>query len=94
MLENIKLIDLMFGRIVKTVLKLILKFLQQNAEHIYFEFSMSYNYNGSLIQIAHPVQSISVNKSNVIFADKTGLKNTRFATNSDARVFVNWLKSN
>ncbi|MDP4985669.1 hypothetical protein [Pseudoalteromonas tunicata] len=54
---------------------------------------MSYNYNGSLIQIAHPVQSISVNKSNVIFADKTGLKNTRFATNSDARLFVNWLKT-
>ncbi|BBN83810.1 hypothetical protein PA25_37950 [Pseudoalteromonas sp. A25] len=52
---------------------------------------MSYEYNGSLIQIAQPVLSISVNKSNVIFADKTGSKNTRFSTASEARSFIRWL---
>ncbi|MBE0365271.1 hypothetical protein PULV_a2037 [Pseudoalteromonas ulvae UL12] len=40
------------------------------------------------------MQSISVNKSNVIFADKSGQKNTRFASTSEARLFVKWLKSN
>ncbi|KAF7765004.1 MULTISPECIES: hypothetical protein [Pseudoalteromonas] len=52
---------------------------------------MSYEYNGSMIQIAHPVQSISVNKSTVVYADKTGMKNTRFASTGDARSFIKWL---
>ncbi|CAH9053828.1 hypothetical protein PSECIP111951_02397 [Pseudoalteromonas holothuriae] len=52
---------------------------------------MSYEYNGSVIQIAQPVLSISVNKSSVTFADKAGLKNTRFSTSSDARSFIKWL---
>ncbi|CAM4135872.1 hypothetical protein [Pseudoalteromonas byunsanensis] len=52
---------------------------------------MSYEYNGSVIQIAQPVLSISVNKSNVIFADKMGMRNTRFASPSDARSFIKWL---
>ena len=39
---------------------------------------MSYKYNGSMIQIAHPVQSISVNKQRVIFSDTQGLKNAMF----------------
>ncbi|NOU50514.1 hypothetical protein HG263_08165 [Pseudoalteromonas sp. JBTF-M23] len=44
-----------------------------------------------MIQIIQPVLSISVNKSNVIFADKTGLKNKRFSTASEARSFIRWL---
>ncbi|TMP41551.1 hypothetical protein CWB80_20620 [Pseudoalteromonas sp. S1650] len=57
-------------------------------------FIMSYKYNGSLIQIAHPVQSISVNKQRVIFSDTQGLKNAIFQKASDARQFVKWLKAN
>ncbi len=55
---------------------------------------MSYKYNGSMIQIAHPVQSISVNKQRVIFSDTQGLKNAMFQTARDARVCVKWLKAN
>ncbi|MGO2478735.1 MAG: hypothetical protein ACTH7Q_10325 [Pseudoalteromonas sp.] len=55
---------------------------------------MSYSYNGSMIQIAHPVQSISVNKQRVIFSDTQGSKNALFSKASDARLFVKWLKSN
>ncbi|MBE0456514.1 MULTISPECIES: hypothetical protein [Pseudoalteromonas] len=55
---------------------------------------MSYSYNGSMIQIAHPVQSISVNKQRVIFSDTQGLKNALFTKASDARQFVKWLKAN
>lgn len=57
-------------------------------------FIMSYKYNGSLILIAHPVQSISVNKQRVIFSDTQGLKNAIFQKASDARQFVKWLKAN
>ena len=57
-------------------------------------FIMSYKYNGSVIQIAHPVQSISVNKQRVIFSDTQGLKNAIFQKASDARQFVKWLKAN
>ena len=57
-------------------------------------FIMSYKYNGSLIQIAHPVQSISVNKQRVIFSDTQGLKNAIFKKESDALQFVKWLKAN
>ena len=53
---------------------------------------MSYKYNGSMIQIAHPVQSISVNKHRVIFSDTQGLKNALFQKASHARQFVKWLK--
>ncbi|HCP98887.1 MAG: hypothetical protein ACI87I_002610 [Pseudoalteromonas tetraodonis] len=56
-------------------------------------FIMSYKYNGSMIQIAHPVQSISVNKHRVIFSDTQGLKNALFQKASDARQFVKWLKA-
>jgi hypothetical protein len=54
---------------------------------------MIYQYNGSAIQVTQPVLSISVNKGNVIFADKAGLKNTRFNTPSEARSFIKWLTS-
>ncbi len=56
-------------------------------------FIMSYKYNGSLIQIAHPVQSISVNKQRVIFSDTQGLKNAIFQSPSEARLFVKGLKA-
>ena len=54
-------------------------------------FYMSYIYNGSKIQIAQPVHSVSVNNCSVIFADKSGLKTTQFETPSDAREFIKWL---
>ncbi|SFC15951.1 hypothetical protein [Pseudoalteromonas denitrificans] len=53
---------------------------------------MSYTYNGSQIQIAHPVHTISINKQRVIFADTQGQKCTQFETSSEARQFVKWLK--
>lgn len=53
---------------------------------------MSYLYNGSQINIAQPVQFISINKHHVVFTDKQGAKQARFAKLSDARHFVNWLK--
>ena len=53
---------------------------------------MSYTYKGSEIQIAHPVQTISINNLRVIFADNQGLKTTCFETKSQARQFVKWLK--
>jgi hypothetical protein len=57
-------------------------------------FIMSYTYNGSEIQIAHPVQTISINNLQVIFADSQGQKSTKFDTKSQARQFVKWLKVN
>ncbi len=54
-------------------------------------FIMSYNYNGSQIHVAHPVQSISVNKQCVIFADKYGQTKSSFKNATDARRFLNWL---
>ncbi|WP_170940425.1 hypothetical protein [Pseudoalteromonas sp. NBT06-2] len=53
---------------------------------------MSYTYNGSEIQIAHPVQTISINNLRVIFADSQGQKYTQFDTKSHARQFVKWLQ--
>ncbi|ENO00023.1 hypothetical protein J139_05485 [Pseudoalteromonas agarivorans S816] len=47
-----------------------------------------------MIQIAHPVQSISVNKQRVVFSDTQGLKNAMFQKASEAREFVKWLKAN
>ncbi len=53
---------------------------------------MSYLYNGSQINVAQPVHSISINKHRVVFTDKQGAKHARFIKLSEARHFVNWLK--
>ncbi len=52
---------------------------------------MTYQYQGSDIEVTHPVNSISINQRKVIFADKQGNKRQLFANKTDARRFLAWL---
>ena len=52
---------------------------------------MSYTINGTEIRVAHPLHSISVNKNQVVFADKQGFRNVTLPDAKQAKAFINWL---
>ena len=54
-------------------------------------FIMSYTINGTEIRVAHPLHSISVNKNQVVFADKQGFRNVTLPDAKQAKAFINWL---
>lgn len=52
---------------------------------------MSYTYNNTVFSITSPVQSISVNKRNVVVTDKIGSKLFKFSNISESKRFLTWL---
>lgn len=52
---------------------------------------MNYSYQGSNIQVALPVNFVSINKSKVVIADQNGNQQHAFNNKSDARRFLSWL---
>ena len=52
---------------------------------------MNYQYQGETIQLALPVDFVSINKTKVSLTDQSGNKLHAFNNKSDARRFVHWL---
>ncbi|MDO6447528.1 hypothetical protein Q4493_17280 [Colwellia sp. 1_MG-2023] len=52
---------------------------------------MSYTYNKEVYSITSPVQSISVNKRNVVVTDKIGSKLFTFNNVGESKRFLTWL---
>ena len=52
---------------------------------------MSYTYNGTAYSITSPVQSISVNKLNIVVKDQTGSQLFQFTDVSESKGFLAWL---
>ena len=51
---------------------------------------MSYTYKGTIYSIKSPVQSISVNKLNVVITDQDGAKLITFTNVNDSKCFLAW----
>ena len=58
---------------------------------ILLSFIMSYTYNKEVYSITSPVQSISVNKRNVVVTDKIGSKLFTFNNIGESKRFLTWL---
>ncbi|WOT03820.1 hypothetical protein [Shewanella youngdeokensis] len=54
---------------------------------------MSYLVNGHEITVNFPVDSISVNKSSIVFTDSQGKSKQTFSKRTEALKFMNWLLS-
>ena len=52
---------------------------------------MSYKYNGAEVLVNSPVQSISVNKLNVVVTDQKGSHLFSFKNKIDSKRFLAWL---
>ena len=52
---------------------------------------MSYTYNGTEYLLSSPVQSISVNKFNIVVTDKSGSHFFSFENVVDSKQFLTWL---
>lgn len=52
---------------------------------------MSYTYNNAVYSVTSPVQSISVNKRNVVVTDKLGSKLFTFSNVIESKRFLTWL---
>jgi len=51
---------------------------------------MSYTYKGVEYQIHSPIQSISVNKFNVVIKDTSGSQRLSFTNLQDSKRFLTW----
>ena len=54
-------------------------------------FIMSYTYKGMIYSIKSPINSISVNKHNVVVNDQNGTKLIKFGNNTDSKCFLEWV---
>ena len=54
-------------------------------------FIMSYTYKGMVYSIKSPVQSISVNKNNIVVTDQNGSKLIKFTNVTDSKCFLAWV---
>jgi len=54
-------------------------------------FIMSYTYNGTVYSIKSPVNSISINKQNVVVNDQNGSQLIKFTNVSDSKCFLEWV---
>lgn len=52
---------------------------------------MSYTYKGTIYSIKSPVNSISVNKHNVVVNDQDGAKLIKFNNVNDSKCFLAWV---
>lgn len=52
---------------------------------------MSYTYNGTVYSIASPLQSVSVNKHNIVVRDKHCSQLIKFKNVSETKNFLAWL---
>lgn len=52
---------------------------------------MSYTYNGTIYSIKSPVNSISINKQNVVVNDQNGSQLIKFTNVSDSKCFLEWV---
>ena len=52
---------------------------------------MSYTYKGLVYSIKSPIQSISVNKNNIVVTDQNGSKLIKFTNVSDSKCFLTWV---
>jgi hypothetical protein len=52
---------------------------------------MSYTYNGTEYSVTAPVQSITVNKQNIVITDKTGSQLFKFMNTRDSKSFLAWV---
>ncbi|MEW6998087.1 hypothetical protein AADZ86_10315 [Colwelliaceae bacterium BS250] len=52
---------------------------------------MSYTYNGTEYSIEYPVQSVSVNKHNIVVTDQNSSKLISFNNLNDTKCFLAWL---
>lgn len=52
---------------------------------------MSYTYNGTVYSIASPLQSVSVNKHNIVVRDKNCSQLFKFNNVNEAKSFLAWL---
>ena len=51
---------------------------------------MSYTYKGMVYSIKSPIQSISVNKNNIVVTDQSGSKLIKFSNVNDTKCFLAW----
>ena len=54
-------------------------------------FIMSYTYKGTIYSIKSPINSISVNKHNVVVNDQNGSKLIKFCNVTDSKCFLEWV---
>jgi len=54
-------------------------------------FIMSYTYNGMIYSIKSPVNSISINKKNVVVNDQNGSQLIKFTNVEDSKSFLEWV---
>lgn len=52
---------------------------------------MSYIINGAEYSIISPVQSVSVNKFNIVVTDQIGSKLFTFSNANESKLFLTWL---
>lgn len=51
---------------------------------------MSYTYNGKIYSIKSPIQSISVNKHNIVVTDQKSSQLLKFNNVNDRKCFLAW----